>query len=133
MKRPPKRLGFHPERPIKSGLMHGHGCWKAWGMSRSDTGDSGALARKYEKTVRNFHTAVALICEVGAGRQEHSTMNEQTLFAEALERTDPQERATYLDQACQGDAALRQRIERLLAQHEHAGKFLESSPPKLTA
>ncbi len=55
-------------------------------------------------------------------------MNEQTLFAEALERTDPQDRSAFLDQACQGDPALRQRMERLLAQHQHAGAFLESPP-----
>jgi serine/threonine protein kinase/tetratricopeptide (TPR) repeat protein len=56
-------------------------------------------------------------------------MNEQTLFAEALERTDPRDRAGFLDEACQGNPVLRARIERLLAQHEHAGHFLESSPP----
>src|SRR5438309_7710058 len=56
-------------------------------------------------------------------------MNEQTLFAEALERTDPRDRAAFLDQVCHGDPTLRARIERLLAQHEHAGDFLESSPP----
>jgi serine/threonine protein kinase/tetratricopeptide (TPR) repeat protein len=55
-------------------------------------------------------------------------VNEQTLFAEALERTDPHDRAAFLGQACQGDPALRERIERLLAQHEHAGAFLESPP-----
>jgi serine/threonine protein kinase len=55
-------------------------------------------------------------------------VNEQTLFAEALERPDPRERAAFLDQACQDDPGLRQRIERLLAQHQHAGDFLESSP-----
>jgi serine/threonine protein kinase len=61
-------------------------------------------------------------------------VNEQTLFTEALERTDPRERAAFLDQACQGDPALRARIERLLAQHEHAGDFLQSPPaaPQLT-
>jgi serine/threonine protein kinase len=53
-------------------------------------------------------------------------MNEQTLFAEALERTDPQVRAAFLDQARLGDPAIRERIERLLAQHRHAGAFLES-------
>jgi serine/threonine-protein kinase len=57
-------------------------------------------------------------------------VNEQTLFAEALERTDPQDRAAFLDQACQGDPDLRQRIERLLAQHQHAGSFLELSPAR---
>jgi serine/threonine protein kinase len=55
-------------------------------------------------------------------------VNEQTLFAEALERSDPHERAAFLVQACQGDPALRARIERLLAQHEHAGDFLQAPP-----
>ena len=52
-------------------------------------------------------------------------MNEQTLFSEALERTDPQERAGFLDRACAGHAALRKRVDRLLAQYQHAGEFLE--------
>src|SRR5919199_116849 len=34
-------------------------------------------------------------------------MNEQTLFAEALERTDPRDRAGFLDEACQGNPVLR--------------------------
>ncbi len=55
-------------------------------------------------------------------------MNEQTLFAEALDRSDPRQRADFLDLACQNDPALRKRIERLLAQHDHAGAFLEVSP-----
>src|SRR5262249_45100512 len=55
-------------------------------------------------------------------------VNEQTIFTEALERTGPQERAAFLDQACQGDPALRARIERLLAQHQHAADFLEAPP-----
>jgi len=55
-------------------------------------------------------------------------VNEQTIFTEALERTDPQQRNAFLDQACQGDPALRQRIDRLLAQHHHASSFLESPP-----
>ena len=42
-------------------------------------------------------------------------MQEQSIFIEALEREDPAERAAFLDQACAGDAALRERIERLLA------------------
>src|SRR5262245_22769983 len=53
-------------------------------------------------------------------------MNEQTLFTEALERADPCERAAFLHRACHGDLALRQRVERLLAQHRHAGSFLEA-------
>ena len=48
-----------------------------------------------------------------------------TIFAEALERTDPAERAAYLDRACGGDADLRRRVEALLAAHAGAGRFLE--------
>src|SRR4051794_9821339 len=55
-------------------------------------------------------------------------VNEQTLFAEALERTDPQSRASFLDEACRDNPDLRRRLERLLAQHQHGGAFLEVSP-----
>ena len=48
-----------------------------------------------------------------------------TLFAEALERTDPADRAAYLDGACAGDAALRRRVEALLAAHDGTSRFLE--------
>jgi hypothetical protein len=44
-------------------------------------------------------------------------MQEQSLFIEALEKKDPAERAAFLERACAGDAALRQRLERLLARH----------------
>jgi eukaryotic-like serine/threonine-protein kinase len=48
-----------------------------------------------------------------------------TIFTEALERTDPADRAAYLVGACAGDAALRRRVEALLAAHDGAGRFLE--------
>ena len=51
-----------------------------------------------------------------------------TIFAEALERTDPAARADYLDGACGDDAALRRRVEALLAAHDGAGRFLEGDP-----
>src|SRR5262245_15051144 len=54
-------------------------------------------------------------------------MQEQSLFIAALEKEDAAERATFLEQACAGDAALRHRIERLLARHEQSGTFL--GPP----
>jgi hypothetical protein len=53
-------------------------------------------------------------------------MQEQSIFIEALEKQDPAERAALLDQACAGDTVLRQRIERLLAQYDRAGSFLET-------
>src|SRR5688572_2218865 len=52
-------------------------------------------------------------------------MREQSIFIEALERADSAERAVFLDTACGGDAALRQRVERLLQRHEQTGDFLE--------
>jgi hypothetical protein len=44
-------------------------------------------------------------------------MTEETLFAEAIEKSTPAERAEFLDAACAGDAALRQRVEALLQSH----------------
>jgi serine/threonine protein kinase/tetratricopeptide (TPR) repeat protein len=50
-------------------------------------------------------------------------MTEDTLFAAALARTDPAERAAFLDQACAGDAALRARLEARCRLHEGTGVF----------
>jgi eukaryotic-like serine/threonine-protein kinase len=51
-------------------------------------------------------------------------MDERSIFMAALERDSLAERSAYLDEACAGDSALRQRIEALLASHEQAGSFL---------
>ncbi len=51
-------------------------------------------------------------------------MTEETLFAGALERRDPADRKSFLDQECGGDQALRQRVEELIAWHERAQHFL---------
>ncbi len=48
-----------------------------------------------------------------------------TLFTEALERSDPVERASYLDRACGGDTDLRRQVEELLAAHPGIGRYLE--------
>src|SRR5262249_8608667 len=45
-------------------------------------------------------------------------------FSEAAEITDPAARAAFLDSACQGDVALRARVERLLLADSQAGEFL---------
>ena len=42
-----------------------------------------------------------------------------------VRRLPPGQRAAYLDKACEGDAALRQRVEELLQASEAAGAFLE--------
>lgn len=54
-------------------------------------------------------------------------MQEQSIFIEALERSDPVERAAFLDRVCANAPALRQRIERLLQRHQSGDGFLE--PP----
>src|SRR5262245_36475552 len=52
-------------------------------------------------------------------------MNERSIFLDALDQADPTQRSAYLDQACAGDAALRQRVEALLKTHAEAGGFLD--------
>src|SRR5262249_40322359 len=63
-------------------------------------------------------------------------MNDERIFAAALEKGDPTERAAYLDEACAGDPALRREVEALLQSHQEAGSFLEQpvlGPPAGTA
>jgi serine/threonine protein kinase len=57
-------------------------------------------------------------------------MTEESVFAEALGKPDPQERAAFLDRACAGDLRLRQNVESLLSAYD-AGQFLESPAPAL--
>jgi serine/threonine protein kinase/Tol biopolymer transport system component len=53
----------------------------------------------------------------------------KAIFADALEKKILEERKAYLDRACGTDAALRKRVETLLAAYEQAGDdFLKSSP-----
>ena len=49
---------------------------------------------------------------------------EKALFDTALE-LDPAARSAFLEQACQGSAELRQRLEKLLAVHERANEFFD--------
>lgn len=57
---------------------------------------------------------------------------EQAVFAEALQIDAPAARATYLDEACGRDHALRERVETLLRAAELAGDFLEVPPTGLS-
>ena len=50
-------------------------------------------------------------------------MTEATIFAEASALPEG-ERATYLDEVCGDDPALRERIEKLLASHDNAESFM---------
>jgi eukaryotic-like serine/threonine-protein kinase len=49
----------------------------------------------------------------------------KAIFMAALEKTPPAERATYLEEACAGDAALRQRVESLFEAHDKADRLLD--------
>ena len=53
---------------------------------------------------------------------------EKALFESAQELTDPAVRAAFLDQACSGQAALRDRLEKLLAVQSSADEFFRAVP-----
>jgi serine/threonine protein kinase len=52
-------------------------------------------------------------------------MTEETIFLAALEQATPAARAAYLDVACAGDPALRERVEALLRSHADPDSFLD--------
>ena len=54
------------------------------------------------------------------------------LFLAVLEVPGP-ERIAYLETACAGDTALRQRIEAMLKTHENSGELLTRSPAEMLA
>jgi tetratricopeptide (TPR) repeat protein len=58
-------------------------------------------------------------------------MDEESLFAAALERRAAAERQAFLAEACAGDAALRRRVELLLAAHDRSAGILDppTGPP----
>jgi hypothetical protein len=51
-------------------------------------------------------------------------MNERDLFIAALQKENPAERRSLLEEACRADEALCRRVEALLEVHERAGSFL---------
>src|SRR5258706_7399141 len=53
---------------------------------------------------------------------------ELTVFS-AARRLPAEARVAYLDEACAGEAALRQRVEELLQASEEAGAFLQAPAP----
>ncbi len=55
-------------------------------------------------------------------------MTERTIFLDALEKTDPAERAAFLEQACGENALLRQRVEQLIKAFDEAGSFMAAPP-----
>jgi hypothetical protein len=60
-------------------------------------------------------------------------MQEESIFIEALEKKDAAKRAAFLDQACAGDEALGQRIERLLLRHGQTDSLLDAPAAGVSA
>ncbi len=60
-------------------------------------------------------------------------MSEEEIFHQALARTNPEERAAYLERACGGDATLRAWVEALLRADVGASGVLEQSPQGMDA
>src|SRR5688500_11320006 len=58
--------------------------------------------------------------------------DEESIFDEALRKPSAEERASFLDKACAGNAELRREVESLLSAHEGAAAFLASPPPGVT-
>src|SRR5580692_12419465 len=55
--------------------------------------------------------------------------HEETLFDVARTMADPTARRAFLDQACAKDAALRERLEKLLEAEEGADEFFKAAAP----
>ena len=51
-------------------------------------------------------------------------MNVDSIFAAAVEFKSPSERADFLEDACQGNASVRERVDALIRSHEEAGTFI---------
>jgi hypothetical protein len=49
----------------------------------------------------------------------------ESVFFTALEKSTPEERAAYLDEACGQDTKLRQRVEKMLNAQPNVGDFLQ--------
>jgi WD40 repeat protein/tRNA A-37 threonylcarbamoyl transferase component Bud32 len=55
-------------------------------------------------------------------------MDAERIFHEAVDITDPEQRAAFLDRVCAGDDQLRSQVEALLRADARAGSFLEAPP-----
>ena len=53
----------------------------------------------------------------------------ESIFAATVALANADERAAYIEQACQGDAALQARVEALLRAHDRAGHLLDQPVP----
>src|SRR5262249_15017498 len=68
--------------------------------------------------------AGAALVNVGGGAMSEPSLPEESIFAQALERSAA-ERAAFLDRACGGRPALRAAVEALLRAHGRGGDLLD--------
>jgi hypothetical protein len=61
---------------------------------------------------------------VNGGRGPGATMRDETLFHEARQMP-ADKRTAFLDEACKGDAVLRQQVDALLGAHDNPDSFLQ--------
>src|SRR5207249_3596589 len=61
----------------------------------------------------------------GSYKTEKLSVDEQSIFALALDKAPTGERRAFLDEACAGDAKLRAEVDALLHAHENPDRFLE--------
>ncbi|MGA2259588.1 MAG: serine/threonine-protein kinase [Thermoguttaceae bacterium] len=59
-------------------------------------------------------------------------MNDESIFAEAIEKNTPEERTAFLEEACAGNSELRKNVQSLLDAYDE-GQFLESPARGLAA
>jgi hypothetical protein len=60
-------------------------------------------------------------------------MSERDIFTAARQISDPVARSAYLDEACAGEKALRERVEALLRAHERPDSLLDAPAAALPA
>ncbi len=53
-------------------------------------------------------------------------MNEESIFSAAIEKTSPQQRTAFLEEACSGDRELRTRVEALLRARDNPDSFFDA-------
>ena len=81
------------------------------------------------KAIRNqLRVSTADTALVGRTISPEPRMNEHDLLTEARHRTDPTERAAFLDKTCAGDSELRRRLEELLAGYAESVGPLDRPP-----
>jgi hypothetical protein len=69
----------------------------------------------------------------GSYFHKERSVDEKSVFLDALNMPAGNERTAWLDDVCSNDLPLRARVDALLRRHEQAGQFLEHPPSELDA